>query len=350
MRIKASIKKWQTTLAASLLGFCISVILIAGCQRGLNDSTSDRVIQAGKYTILDTRTDLTDRARAKQNVEDALISYPEIAGLVGLWAYNGPAMLSAVLDAGMESRVQIISFDEEEDVLQGIIDGHVYGTVVQQPYEFGYHSVRILAALARGEEGVLPEDGIYEIPVMQIRRDNVEEFWAELRERIAGAGDAPPAPPEGQDVVEVGFISNNVADFWRIARAGVRKAEGDFNVRCEFQMPHDGTPAEQQRILEALMTRGVSGVAISVNDPENQLDLINRACEVMNVITQDNDAPDSNRLCYVGSNNYMAGRKAGQLVKEALPDGGQIMIFVGRMDAQNAIERRQGVIDELMEE
>lgn len=334
----------------SLAALCACFLLLSNCQRGPDHAASHRVIQAGNYIILDTRTDLTDRARAKQNVEDALISYPEIAGLVGLWAYNGPAMLSAVKDAGLEGKVQIISFDEEEDVLQGIIDGEVYGTVVQQPFEFGYHSVRILAGLARGDDSVLPEDGNYEIPVMQIRRDNVEEFWAELRERIAGAGVSPLAPPDAEDIVEVGFISNNVADFWRIARAGVRKAEGDFNARCEFQMPHDGTPAEQQRILEGLMTRGVSGVAISVNDPENQLDLINRACEVMNVITQDNDAPQSNRLCYVGSNNYWAGRMAGKLVKEALPEGGQIMIFVGRMDAQNAIDRRQGVIDELMEE
>ena len=67
----------------------------------------------------------------------------------------------------------------------------------------------------------------------------------------------------------------------------------------------------------------------------------------MNVITQDSDAPESNRVCYVGTNNYKAGVEAGKLLKQVLPDGGKIMIFVGSLDAQNAQDRRQGIIDQL---
>ncbi len=52
-------------------------------------------------------------------------------------------------------------------------------------------------------------------------------------------------------------------------------------------------------------------------------------------------------MCHVGTNNCKAGHEAGKLIKQALPDGGDIMIFVGKLDAQNAIQRRQGVIDEL---
>ena len=39
----------------------------------------------------------------------------------------------------------------------------------------------------------------------------------------------------------------------------------------------------------------------------------------------------------------------GKLIKEALPEGGQIMIFVGKMDVLNAQQRRQGLLDELMD-
>src|SRR5262249_49137506 len=54
------------------------------------------------------------------------------------------------------------------------------------------------------------------------------------------------------------------------------------------------------------------------------------------------------RLAYIGTNNYDAGRQAGKLVKEALGDaGGTVVIFVGQLDALNARQRRQGVIDEL---
>ena len=47
--------------------------------------------------------------------------------------------------------------------------------------------------------------------------------------------------------------------------------------------------------------------------------------------------------------NYTAGRMCGKLVKEALPDGGEVMIFVGRLGQLNADQRRQGVIDELLD-
>src|SRR5262249_14401450 len=67
----------------------------------------------------------------------------------------------------------------------------------------------------------------------------------------------------------------------------------------------------------------------------------------MPLITQDNDAPDSKRLCYIGTNNYVAGKAAGQMVKEVMPQGGSIAIFVGKPDPLNARERRQGDLDEL---
>ena len=37
-----------------------------------------------------------------------------------------------------------------------------------------------------------------------------------------------------------------------------------------------------------------------------------------------------------------------QLIKEALPNGGKIMIFIGRLEQDNSKRRRQGVIDELL--
>ena len=265
---------------------------------------------------------------------------------MGLWSYNGPAILSAVKDANKQGQVPIVCFDEEEDTLQGIADGAIHATVVQQPYEFGYQSVRILAALARGDKSVIPADKIFNIPVKIITKDNVQQFRDNLKSLLEQA-DAKSAASETGDQIQVAFLTNNPSDFWRIAMAGVRKAEAEFHVACDFQMPPTGTADEQQRMVETFIARKVSGMAISPNDAENQIDLINQACQVMNVICHDSDAPKSNRLMYVGTNNYTAGREAGKIIKQVLPGGGKIMLFVGRMDAQNAIERRQGIIDEL---
>ena len=55
-----------------------------------------RYRKGSKVEILDIRTDDTDRARAKSNAADTLVKHPDVAALVGLWSYNGPAILNAV--------------------------------------------------------------------------------------------------------------------------------------------------------------------------------------------------------------------------------------------------------------
>jgi len=141
------------------------------------------------------------------------------------------------------------------------------------------------------------------------------------------------------------FITNNAADFWTIARKGTEKADAELqNVSVEFRLG-DGTAAAQKRIVDDLLAKGVDGIAISPVDPANQTAMLNDAAKQALVFTHDSDAPDSKRECYVGTDNVAAGRQAGELIKEALPQGGKIALFVGKLDARNAQERLQGIKD-----
>src|SRR5262247_3809098 len=144
------------------------------------------------------------------------------------------------------------------------------------------------------------------------------------------------------------FVTNNASDFWTIARKGTEKAQAELpNVKIEFRINDDGSAAGQQRMVDDLLAKGISGIAISPVDPKNQVQLINRAANQAVVVTQDSDAPNSNRVCYIGTDNEAAGVQAGQLVKEALPNGGKIMVFVGVLDAANAQQRYQGLKEAL---
>jgi ribose transport system substrate-binding protein len=148
--------------------------------------------------------------------------------------------------------------------------------------------------------------------------------------------------------LKVAFVTNNSADFWTIARRGVEKADQEIaDVEAEFRLTADGTAAEQQRVVDDLLTKGVDAIAISPVDPQNQTAMINAAAKQALVFTQDSDAPDSARACYIGTDNLAAGRQAGQLIREAIPDGGPVMLFVGRLDARNAQERVQGIKEAL---
>lgn len=135
-----------------------------------------------KIEIIDVRTDDTDHARAKANVADTLVKYPDIAGLVGIWSYNGPAILNAVKEANMVGKVKIVCFDEEDDTLAGVKDGSIEATIVQQPFEFGYQSVKVMAALKEGKMDVVPANKLMIVPTQVIDKASVDAFAAKLKE------------------------------------------------------------------------------------------------------------------------------------------------------------------------
>jgi ribose transport system substrate-binding protein len=89
--------------------------------------------------------------------------------------------MEAAKEAGRIGSVKIVSFDEQDAVLQGIIDGTVVGTISQQPYYYGYESVRILNGLAKGDKSVLPAGGVLEVPIVEVTKANVEKFRVDLK-------------------------------------------------------------------------------------------------------------------------------------------------------------------------
>lgn len=148
--------------------------------------------------------------------------------------------------------------------------------------------------------------------------------------------------------LKLAFVTNNPSDFWTIARKGTEKAAAEIpNIKVEFKLNPDNTAAEQQRLVDDLLAVGIDGIAISPVDPKNQTQLLNKAAKQAMVVTQDSDAEGSERACYVGTDNIAAGRQAGKLIKEALPQGGKILLFVGTLDAANARERKQGIEEEI---
>ncbi len=151
----------------------------------------------------------------------------------------------------------------------------------------------------------------------------------------------------GSGKKKIAYVTNGVASFWTIAAAGVKAGGEKFGVDAETLMPVEGI-SDQKRMIEDLLTRGVDGIAVSPIDPANQTDLLNIAAKRAKLITHDSDAPESERLMYIGMDNYKAGRMCGDLVREALPKGGSVMIFIGRLEQDNSKRRRQGVIDAIL--
>jgi ribose transport system substrate-binding protein len=167
---------------------------------------------------------------------------------------------------------------------------------------------------------------------------------------LTGCGDTPKkdaGPKADGKKPAVAFITNNPEAFWNIAEVGANKAAKKFDVDLHFIKPSSGDASVQKEKIDEALNQGVKAMAISVIDPKNQTNYLKSVATKTILLTQDNDAPDSGRQCYIGTDNYAAGRAAGALVKQAMPGGGTIVIFVGQIEPLNARERRQGVLDEL---
>jgi ribose transport system substrate-binding protein len=144
------------------------------------------------------------------------------------------------------------------------------------------------------------------------------------------------------------FVVNVPTDrFWDIAYAGCLQAASEEDVIVEFHAPNESTAQQQKQIVEALMSRDIDGMAISPLNPESLSLVLNQAADMFPIICQDSDAATSGRICYIGTDNVALGRKLGELMKQALPDGGKVALFVGQLDVANARERQQGVLEAL---
>ena len=147
-----------------------------------------------------------------------------------------------------------------------------------------------------------------------------------------------------QKKLRLAFVGSSADDFWSIVRLGCDSAARQLrDVDLDFRVPANRTAEAQQEILSDLVAGGVDGIAISPIDAENQTDFLNNIAAKTLLVCADSDAEKSQRACYIGTDNVVAGKQAAELLKAALPQGGKIILFVGYPNAQNTKDRIQGI-------
>ena len=93
------------------------------------------------------------------------------------------------------------------------------------------------------------------------------DLIAAQKARIAEFKKAPKVKPH------LAFVSNGVADFWTIAKAGAMAAGKELSCQVTVEFPGGGL-GDQKRMLEDLVTRGIDGVSVSPIDPTNQAEIL----------------------------------------------------------------------------
>jgi len=141
--------------------------------------------------------------------------------------------------------------------------------------------------------------------------------------------------------------------FFDQARDGCMKAEKELpGVKCEYiGPPEHGGGEEEVQIVQDLIARGVSGIAVSPSNAAAIARVLARAKESgIPVITFDADLLEKDhalRTAYVGTKNYDIGVNLAKVVQGIKPKGGTICIQSGGAAADNHNQRMQGIRDTL---
>jgi ribose transport system substrate-binding protein len=150
-----------------------------------------------------------------------------------------------------------------------------------------------------------------------------------------------------QDIT-IAVVPKVAVPFFDDCNTGAQAAADALGVGYQWVVPQNTQGATQVKIMEDLIARQVSGIAISVNEPKSVEGVIQQAIDAgIKVVTFDSDSAGSARSLYIGTINKQAGVTMGNSMAEKLGGKGKVAIITGQLGASNLNERIDGVKEAL---
>ncbi len=105
----------------------------------------------------DRMQDEMDLSRARDNVRNALGNHKDLVALVGIWAYNAPAIADVVIETNSRDKYVVATFDAQDLAIGHMAKGNIDAMVVQNPFDMGVQTVRLLKAMIENNGETLKE-------------------------------------------------------------------------------------------------------------------------------------------------------------------------------------------------
>ncbi|MDM8101069.1 MULTISPECIES: sugar ABC transporter substrate-binding protein [Oceanobacillus] len=142
------------------------------------------------------------------------------------------------------------------------------------------------------------------------------------------------------------------SDYWQMHKAGAEDAAADLGISLEVLGPAEETMFEEQvKIVEDQISSGADAIIVAPSLPEAMLPILNQA-EGMDipVVLADADVEDfEGKVTFIGTENYDAGKLAGEYISDQLEEGDKVAIIRGQLGAKVHDERTNGFQDALDE-
>lgn len=107
------------------------------------------------YTEKDRMPDGMDLQKARDNVRNAIQNHKDLVALIGIWAYNAPAIADVVTETGTRDKYTVATFDAQAAAIAAMEEGKIDVMVVQNPFDMGVQTCRLLKAMVTGDDGTI---------------------------------------------------------------------------------------------------------------------------------------------------------------------------------------------------
>jgi len=161
---------------------------------------------------------------------------------------------------------------------------------------------------------------------------------------VVGACQQPYHQPDERYVL---VAANIDLPYWKEAEAGLTDIGKNAGVKVEMVGPTTFSPSEELTAFQDAVAHHPSGIMVSVSDPKSFKEPIDHAIlQGIPVICIDADAPESNRVLFIGTDNFRAGQESGKRMADLLGGEGRVVIITlgGQL---NSDERVRGVNEAL---
>lgn len=132
--------------------------------------------------------------------------------------------------------------------------------------------------------------------------------------------------------------------YWGSMANGFTKAGNDLGISTKCVGFTKMEIEKQIQAIESAIYAKVDGIVTAgMGESDEVRALLEKADEEgIRVVLVDSDMEDVPKLCYIGTDNYEAGKMAGNDIIEITEGKGNIAVIVSKMEAQNQKERLEG--------
>lgn len=140
-----------------------------------------------------------------------------------------------------------------------------------------------------------------------------------------------------------------ILPYWQDHRRGLEAAAAELNVRVVFTGENGNDASRQEELFEQIILKKPAGILISPIDPQMMINPINKAISMgIPVICIDTDSPQSNRLTYLGTDNYNSGYQAADILAKTIGMYGNVGILT--IPGIFSLDERQRGFEECIKE